>query len=105
MKQKFVLILFSFLFTLSNQQVRINEILTNNIKNIQNSYDNYSSWVWIYNYGKKSIDISGYCLSNEDYLPFIWKFPKDTILNSGEYLLPFISDKKSKDKELIQILN
>ncbi len=100
MKQKIMFILFTFLFTLSNQQVRINEILTNNINNIQDSYGNYSSWAEIYNYGKKSIDISGYGLSNEDYLPFKWRFPKGTILNSGEYLLVFISDKKSKDKEL-----
>ena len=100
MKQKYVLILLAIFFSLSNQQVRINEVLTNNVNNIKDSYGNYSSWVEIYNYGKNFIDISGFGLSNEEYIPFKWRFPKNTILDSGDYLIVFISDKKSKKEEL-----
>ena len=83
----------------TNIEVRINEISSNNKKSIKDSYGNYSSWIELFNSGKDSIDISGYGLSNEEYIPLKWRFPKDTIINSGEYLLVFTSDKKSKDKE------
>ena len=104
-KQFFLYILFIVSFDLSRQyskkglEVTINEILTNNIKCLQDGYGNYSSWVEFYNFGNEPIDISGYGLSNEGYIPYKWTFPKETIIKTGEYLIVFLSDKKSKGKE------
>ena len=99
----FSLLLFILIFAISkeksseNKKILINEISTNN--NLLDSYGNYSSWIEIYNKGEELLDISGYGLSNEEYIPLKWAFPKDTIINPGEYLIVFTSDKKSKSKE------
>ena len=98
-----ILILLVFLskkiVTKNKIEVVINEISTNNINTLKDSYGNYSSWIELYNYGENPLDISGYGLSNEEYLPHKWTFPKNTMINSGEYLIVFASDKKSKDNE------
>ena len=83
----------------NKNEIVINEISTNNKNILKDSYGNYSSWIELFNKGKNSLDISGYGLSNEDYIPLKWTFPKNTFVKSGEYLLVFISDKKSKDGE------
>ena len=98
-----ILILLSFLskeiLSFNKIEVLINEISTNNKNIIIDCYGNYSSWIELYNYGKNPLDISGYGLSNEEYIPLKWTFPKNTIINPGEYLIIFATDKKSKDKE------
>ena len=80
--------------------VVINEICTNNKNSLLDSYGEYSPWIELYNFGKNTVDISGYGLSNEVYIPFKWTFPQNTIINSNEYLIVFISDKKSINDEL-----
>ena len=78
----------------------INEICTNNQNTLKDSYGNYSSWVELYNKGEKEVDLSGYGLSNEEYIPLKWTFPKNTTIKSNGYLIVFTSDKKSKEDEL-----
>ena len=98
----FIIFIISFSFSYqqkSNIEIKIKEISSNNKKTIKDSYGHYSSWIELYNSGKDSVDISGYGLSNEEFIPLKWTFPKDTIINSGEYLIIFISDKKSKGEE------
>ena len=80
--------------------VFINEISSNNNNRIIDSYGNYSDWIEFYNSGKKEIDLSGFGLSNEFYIPFKWRFPNNSIISPGEYLIIFASDKKSNNKEL-----
>ena len=46
------------------------------------------------------MEISGFGLSNEIYIPLKWTFPQNTIIKPQEYLIVFISNKKSKDNEL-----
>ena len=100
----FLIFLFLFsslskeIFSQNKVEVLINEILINN-NFYKDSYGNYSSWIELYNSGKNSLDISGYGLSNEEYIPFKWTFPKKTIINSGDYLIVFASEKKSKAQE------
>ena len=89
------------LFPINKIEVRINEICTNNKNSIIENYGNYSGWIELYNYGKYSLDLTGYGLSNELYIPLKWTFPKNTIIESGKYLIVFTSDKSSKNKELI----
>ena len=97
------LIIFLFLSEGINSQtkkgVKINEICINN-KIFLDGNENYSGWIEIYNSDENSIDISGYGLSNEGYIPFKWTFPKNTIIKPGEYLLVYNSKIKSTDREL-----
>ena len=85
-------------------KVYINEISTNN-NILADSNGNYSDWIEFYNYGKNKVDISGYGLSNEFFIPFKWRFPKNTIIEPGEYLIVFASEKNQHLTNYIQILN
>ena len=103
----FISFIMIFYFSLSEEtlskykpNVVINEICTNNKNSLLDSYGEYSPWIELYNFGKNTVDISGYGLSNEVYIPFKWTFPQNTIINSNEYLIVFISDKKSINDEL-----
>ena len=103
----FISFIMIFYFSLSEEtlskykpNVVINEICTNNKNSLLDSYGEYSPWIELYNFGKNTVDISGYGLSNEGYIPFKWTFPQNTIINSNEYLIVFISDKKSNNDEL-----
>ena len=62
-------------------EVVINEICLNNRNILKDNYNNYSSWIELYNSGKNNFDISGYGLSNEEYIPLKWTFPKNSIIN------------------------
>ena len=81
-------------------EVLINEISTNNKDTLMDSYGNYSDWIELYNSGKNEVDLSGFGLSNEFYLPFKWRFPDNCIISPGQYLIIFASEKRSKIKEL-----
>ena len=83
----------------NKNEIKINEISTNN-KIILDENDHYSGWIEIYNSGEYSIDISGYGLSNEGYIPFKWTFPKNTIIKPKEYLIVYNSKTKSSNREL-----
>jgi hypothetical protein len=98
-KNNLLLIVFFLLLGSINSkelEVIINEISTNG--NLVDNNGDYSDWIELYNSGNKKVDISGYGLSNEFYLPFKWKFPKDTIINPGEYLIVYASEKKKQRK-------
>ena len=99
----FVLLLISVSLTneaVKNQKIFINEICTNNNKNLLDSYGGHPSWIELYNPTNNAVDISGYGLSNEGYIPFKWTFPKNTKINPYGFLLVYASEKKSLESEL-----
>ena len=95
-----ILILCCISFSKNKFEVVINEICTNNESTIKDIYDKYSPWVELYNNGPDKVDLSGYGLSNENYIPLKWTFPKNTIIKSKQYLIVFLSDRKFDEDEL-----
>ena len=102
MKKSIFLILILCCISLSKNkfEVVINEICTNNESTIKDIYDKYSPWVELYNNGPDKVDLSGYGLSNENYIPLKWTFPKNIIIKSKQYLIVFLSDRKFDEDEL-----
>ena len=96
----FILILCCISFSKNKFEVVINEICTSNESTIKDIYDKYSPWVELYNNGPDKVDLSGYGLSNENYIPLKWTFPKNTIIKSKQYLIVFLSDRKFDEDEL-----
>ena len=95
-----ILILFSSIaFSQNKFEVVINEICSNNESTLKDIYGKFSPWVELYNTGLNKVDLSGYGLSNENYIPLKWTFPKNTIINSKQYLIVFLSDRSSSDKD------
>ena len=95
-----ILILCCISFSKNKFEVVINEICTSNESTIKDIYDKYSPWVELYNNGPDKVDLSGYGLSNENYIPLKWTFPKNTIIKSKQYLIVFLSDRKFDEDEL-----
>ena len=91
-----ILILFcSISFSQNKFEVVINEICSNNESTLKEIYGKFSPWVELYNTDLNKVDLSGYGLSNENYIPLKWTFPKNTIINSKQYLIVFLTDRSS----------
>ena len=86
-------------FSQNKFEVVINEICSNNESTLKDIYGKFSPWVELYNAGQNKVDLSGYGLSNENYIPLKWTFPKNTIINSKQYLIVFLSDRASSDED------
>ena len=100
-KSNFLFLILFFCISFSEQkfEVIINEVCTNNESILKNSYDNYSPWVELYNAGENIEDLSGYGLSNEEYIPLKWTFPENTIIEPKHYLVIFLSEEQYLNNE------
>ena len=65
--------------TLLSVVLVINELMASNAGEVMSPATNFDSWIELYNSGDSSFDLSGYGLSNENYIPLKWTFPKNTM--------------------------
>lgn len=73
----------------------INEIMASN-----GTYENGHAydWVELYNNGSKTMDLSGFFLSDSENKPQKWSFPEGTKLKAGEYLTVFCTGDSTLSK-------
>ncbi len=69
--------------------VRINELMAANTEShINPDHGNYDDWIELYNFGTKSVDLTGYSLSdNPDEEPNQWVFPEGSQIAAEGYLI------------------
>ncbi len=77
-------------------QLVISEIMADNTLTISDSDGDYSDWIEIYNSGSLAADLSRFCLSDDENVPFKWVMPEIT-LQPGEYILFYASGKNTKN--------
>ena len=77
----------------------INEVLVRNGGQFKNDKGEYSGYIELKNNTDKSIDLTGYSLSNSSQEPFKWKLPKKT-LKKGEIILIYTSGKDIYDDNM-----
>ena len=65
--------------------VWISEVLASNEKTSTYANSGYTDWIEIYNSSGKSVDISGWGLSDNQGRGRKWQFPYGTIIGAGEY--------------------
>lgn len=72
-----------------------NEIMASN-----GTYENGHAydWVELYNNGSKTMDLSGFFLSDSENKPQKWSFPEGTKLKAGEYLTVFCTGDSTLSK-------
>lgn len=80
--------------------VRINEYMTRNRSTLYDEDGDYTDWVELYNFSDKTIDLSGYSLTDSEDEPARWQFPQGTTLEAGAYLVVFCSGKDRANAEL-----
>ena len=76
------------------RQLLITEIMASNGTWVSgHAYD----WVEIYNPSKKSVNLSGYCLSDSKKQPGKWVFPEGSSIKGGSYLIVYCTGEDQKN--------
>ena len=70
----------------------INEFLANNDQTLADEFGEYDDWLEIYNANEETIDLSGMFLSDNPAFPDKWKFPDNTEINAGEFLIVWLDN-------------
>ena len=85
---------FSAYSVFAEEQIKpvINEVMSSNVTTIQDEDGDHPDWIEIFNPGTLPIDLEGYCLSDNEYQPFMWSFT-DISLEPNHYLVVFASGK------------
>lgn len=79
----------------AHADIVFNEIMVSN-----GTYENGHAydWVELYNNGSKTMDLSGFFLSDSENKPQKWSFPEGTKLKAGEYLTVFCTGDSTLSK-------
>ncbi len=83
----------------TSDPIRLNEALVENNYSISDEDGDRSSWVELYNASSHDMSLADYCLSDDPDVPFKWSLP-DITIESGEYLVIFVSGKNKTDDQL-----
>ena len=91
--KKLLFILVSFLpHAILSQSIVINEMMSSNRSTIYDEHGDTSDWIELYNNGATQVNLEGYYLSDDSLDIKKWQFG-NIVLDPGEYLLVFASDK------------
>lgn len=82
MKQYIIFIL-SFISLTAFSQLKINELMSNNVSAVWDDAYNYSMWVELFNDGNSSINQENFFLTDKIQEPRKWKLPKKSIPSKG----------------------
>ena len=77
--------------------VIINEILAKNDTGLSDGNGLRHDWIELQNQGATSVDMSGWCLTDDEENPQQWCFPTGTHLAAGDYLLVYASKLSGTD--------
>jgi len=80
----------SALYAVNTEQIFINELMYSTRvvdKQTRGSYD----WIELYNASTRSVNLSGWGLSDSPARPRKWQFPEGTTLGAGQYLVVYLS--------------
>jgi hypothetical protein len=75
----------------------ISEFMASNNTTLSDGFGQESDWIELTNIGDAPIDLEGYYLSDSVNNYTKWSFPTSTILNPGQYLIVFASDRNTLD--------
>lgn len=67
--------------------VFINEVMADNDASVPGPNSTFPDWVELYNGGNDTADLSGMCLTDDASDPTKWRFPNDTYIAAGGFLI------------------
>ncbi len=75
------------------ENIFINEFMANNDSFYADEFGEFDDWIEIYNANEEPVDISGLYLSDNPVYQDKWKFPENTVINNGEYLIVWLDNE------------
>ena len=85
----------------STNPLKISEILASNAKtNYDPDFKEFSDWIELYNDSNKTVDLSGYYLSDKDSIKLKWRFPDGIKISPKSYLIVWTDKKDTYQKAL-----
>jgi hypothetical protein len=88
----YCLLFISISFQNYAQDIKINEIMSNNLKTLSDEDQDNVDWIELYNPTSSSILLSNYFLSDNNQEPLKWQLPPIS-LNSNSFIIIYASDK------------
>ncbi len=88
-----VIVFFALVPRMAHTAPRISEFMAKNETTIADEDGDFSDWIEIYNPDSTPFDLSGCYLSDDSALLTQWQFPANTLIESGEFLIIFASEK------------
>lgn len=77
-------------------EVLINEIMALNETVLTDENSEFEDWIEIYNIQDTIVNLSGKYLSDNKNYPGKWKFPENTFINPGEFLIVWCDDDSAQ---------
>ncbi len=74
---------------LDSADVELSEISPANRTMAATASGEFYDWIELYNKGNSKVDLTGWALSDNEYKPMKWRFPKGASIAAGEYLLVY----------------
>lgn len=94
MEQRIWMLAAAVIFDMSaHAQVIINEYSAANLDGVTDNYGEHEDWVELYNAGTTTLSLEGYFLSDDPAEPEKWQFPAGIVIEPGEHLIVFCSDR------------
>lgn len=78
--------------------LRLNEILTRNVTDLQDGFGRREDWIEIYNPNNQTVNLDGYYLTDSVGNPTKWNFP-DITISAQSYLVIFASGEDTVDPD------
>ncbi len=77
----------------------INELLTSNVTNARDEYNDKEDWIELFNNSSKVVDLSGCMLSDSLSIPGMWIIPPGTFIEPGAFVIIW-ADNEMYEKPL-----
>lgn len=98
---KIILVLLFLLYSYLFPQVKINEIMSSNFRQVYDENNETPDWIELYNTSVNPVNLKGYKISNIDDFEKTWILP-DTIISGHSFLTLFASgENRTHSKSLI----
>ena len=78
-------------------EIRINEVMSSNASTLAGLDGEFDDWIEIFNGGDAAVDLGDWGLSDDPSRPFRWRFPEETWLAPGGYLIVRASGRDTTD--------
>lgn len=79
--------------------VVISEVMANNQSSVADQEGDYDDWIELHNRGETAVDLSSHYLTDDETVPQKWKFPPDSTISAGGFLLVW-ADNDSEEAGL-----